>query len=343
MWHLLTVRGEMLHRVELRLDPEIPFTNAFTTVYRQIRRRSRPTRLYKEKIHLSRLGFRILLLLWCRFNASHKVVFLQTADMTIERMAALAASIFDCDPYNLRVARLDPAADISGVSLSWVWSHVRVIHKRSVDACGLPVEQGPERRGGTIYFGRGEDRFRIYDKLAERMAAYSLMKRRWGATSSPTFEEFSGIPADKLQLIRFERQFRIGRIPTQVATLGDLLQNAANFNPFSVVHVQPGGKLEPKTEDYPMHTYFQGRGFGQSVVDLSFARTWIVMNRRTGGNANRMMRKLSDFFPPDPPEFRPPDLFSAYQKSLSHQLNSEIPLAEQGHPPVDTTPDRGNE
>lgn len=313
----------MLDRLEARVGPEIPFTNYFESAYRRLRRESLPTELYKEKIFLGReFGSKVILLLWCRFGASHKVVFLETARTTLRQMAATIESIFECNSWDLRLARVDAAVDVYGIPMEWVRGHVRVPHKRSLREFGTFTHTNPQNRSGTLYFGRGGDFFRIYDKLAEQMKKYLRIARKIDPDAYPSFEEFSGIAPTDLQVTRFERQMRIGRIPPSIATFGDLERNIVNCDPFSPIVIHPGGKLDLNNNGkYLARRCSEGNALRQTIVECGLAKTWALLSAQTGGNASRKIRQLSDFLPPDPVNFRPPNLLAMFQESICRQLS----------------------
>ncbi len=307
----------MFDRVEARAGPEVPFTQEFESACRGLRRYRDPADNYKEMIYLREFGVDAILFRWCRFGASHKLVFLQAGRKTLRQIAIGIATILDWDPYDLQLARLDLAVDVPGISMEWVLGHVRVAYKRSFRQVG-----GTARKlGKTMYFGRGPDSFRLYDKRVERLIEYKRLARRFGADSLPSFEEFSGISGTVLEVLRVERQMRIGRIPPQIATLRDLEQNITSYDPFSSMVIHRGGKVEPKTEEHSIRRYSEGIELRQTIGERGLAKTWALLNARTGGNASRKMRQLSDFLPPDPEGFCPPNLFEMFQESISRQLS----------------------
>lgn len=311
----------MFDRVELRADPEIPFTDCLETLYPNLRRRSSPTENYKGMLDLRGFGLEALLFIRCRFGATNKIVFRGAAKMTLRQMAAGAAGVFDCDPYGLRLARLDPALDIPGISMEWVRSHVRVARKRCLKEIGGTAKNP----GQTLYFGRGGDSIRLYDKRLEQMRKYERLMRKLGPESLPSFEDFSGIPTG-LPVVRIERQMRVGRIPPQLDTLGSLEQNISKFNPFAAIVIHRGGKPEPKDDDYSIRKYMEGKGFRQTILERGLANTRALLNARTGGNASRKMRQLSDFLPPDPVGLSPLNLFEMFQESIGRQISvSAVP------------------
>jgi hypothetical protein len=307
----------MFDRMELRADPEIPFTDCLETVYPNLRQRSSPTENYKGMLDLRGFGLEALLFIGCRFGATNKIVFRGAAKMTLRQMAAGAARVFDCDPYDLRLARLDPALDIPGISMEWARSHVRVARKRCLKEIGGTANNS----GQTLYFGRGGDSIRLYDKRLEQMRKYERLMRKLGPESFRSFEDFSGIPPTGLPVVRIERQMRVGRIPPQLDTLGSLEQNISTFNPFAAIVIYTGGKPEPNDDDYSIRKYMEGKGFRQTILERGLANTRALLNARTGGNASRKMRQLSDFLPPDPEDFSPPNLFEMFQESIGRQLS----------------------
>jgi hypothetical protein len=311
----------VLDRVEVKLDPEVPFTNYFQSVCGDLRWESSPTELYKEKVYLEgEFGATVILLRWCRFGASHKIVFLETAKTTLRQMAETIENIFDCTSGDLRLARVDAAVDVPGIPMEWVRSHVSVPHKHYLKEFGTSRDAKTQNRTGTLYFGRGGDFVRIYDKRAEQMKKYMSLKRKVEPESLPSFEEFSGIASTDLQVTRFERQMRVGRIPPSIATFGDLEQNIANFDFFSPIVIHPGRKPEPNNEEYSLRRYLEGKGLRQTIIELGLAKTLALLNAKSGGNAGRKVQLLSDFLLPDPAGFTRPNLFAIFQESVGRQL-----------------------
>jgi hypothetical protein len=67
--------------------------------------------------------------------------------MTIQDVAALILKVFDRDPWDLQLARVDFALDLRDVAMDWIRAHVRVLHKhwkdeRSFDGRSKGLEQG---------------------------------------------------------------------------------------------------------------------------------------------------------------------------------------------------------
>lgn len=307
----------MFDRVELRADPEIPFTDCLESAYPDIRQKSSPIKNYKGRLDLKKFGLEAFLFIRCQFGATNKIVFRRATKTTLRQMADGAAKVFDCDVYDLRLARLDLAVDLHGISMEWVRGHVRVARKRCLKEIGGTAKNP----GQTLYFGRGGDSIRLYDKRLEQMRKYERLMRKLGPESLPSFEDFSGIPPNGLPVVRIERQMRIGRIPPQLDTLGSLEQNITTFDPFAPIVIHRGGKPKLNPEEYPVRKYFESTGFRQTIIERGFAETWAFVNARTGGNASRKVQQLSDSMPPDPEDFSPPNLFAMFHESIGRQLS----------------------
>jgi hypothetical protein len=255
-------------------------------------------------------------------------------------MALGVAIVLDGDPYDLRLARLDMAIDLSGISMGWARGHVRVARKQSLREIGAPRDVTTTNPGNTLYFGRGPDFIRIYDKRTERLKEYRYLRHKLGAEILPSFEKFSGMPPGDSPVVRVERQLRIGKIPPQLATLGDLERNINTFDPFSHMVIHPGGKPEPNSEHYSLRRYLEGVGLRQTIAELGLPKTWALLNARTGGNASRKIQQLSDFLPPDPEGFSSPNLFAMFQESIGRQL-SRSSEPDETHVQKDSVGDGG--
>jgi len=95
---------------------------------------------------------------------------------------SMIGQIVDCDPAGCRLGRIDLAADVRDVSLSWFREHTYVQYKQFLCAHAKLVEAEFSEMGKkvyqTLYFGKRPSCIRIYDKTAERTAHYELWKKR---------------------------------------------------------------------------------------------------------------------------------------------------------------------
>jgi hypothetical protein len=230
--------------------------------------------------------------------------------MSLREMVVVIESVFECDPWDLRLARLDLAVDVPGIPFNWFRNHMCVPRKRQIKVIGIE-EDTQDGGGGSMYLGGGADLVRLYDKEAELRSK----SRRPAET-------------ERLALTRIERQLRSGRIPRELTHLGALMNNAAHFNPFASVILLPGGNPQPSPQDYPLRRYLEGIGLRQLIGHLGLQRVWNVLSVRSRGNARRKFRQLSDFLPPDPEGFQVPDLFALYLRSLHCQLSGHKSVTE---------------
>jgi hypothetical protein len=290
----------VIDKLEVAVDPETPLNARFESEYRQMRQM--PHKLYKEKTLLRPLGMDAILFRYCRYNARHKLSIVQVSQMTIQDVAKLIEKVFDCDPWDLRLARVDFAVDLPNVSMPWVRAHVRVPRKRWKDERGFDKQSGDSTQGMSLYIGSKADLFRFYDKAAQ-------LNRR-------------GACGGDVALTRIERQLRTSRIPIAISTLSGLSMNVSEFNPFASLSFATGGEVEPGFEGNSARRALEGTGFRNWVQEQGYAKTWERLNALSRGNAARIVRRLGNFVPPDPEGLEVPDLFAIHRESLMHQVGA---------------------
>jgi len=291
----------VIDTLEVSVNREIPFTAEFRNAYRHIYTEA-ISEHYKTRADLRACGLPATLHYSCRFTRNHKLGILRVAERSFEQIMTTIQQVFECDPLNLRLARIDFAVDVPGIPVKWFRNHMCVPRKRRVRVFGLKPESKDDN-SETIYFGSGADLVRVYDKVAEAKAKHRQLP-----------------PGENTVLTRVERQCRSGRIPRVLTTLADLMHNATTFNPFATVLLLSGGRCEPNIDDYLLRTYLEGTGFRQLVIDYGLQQVRNMFGSRSRGNASRKIRQLRDFLPPDPEGLQLPDLFSLYVRSLNRQL-----------------------
>ena len=283
----------------------VQFTKDFESLYRSIRPKS-ASKYYKERLDLRQVDVDAVLHRHCRFNGKHKLAILKAAEKSLPQIATLIGQVFECDPWDLRLARIDFAVDVPGISIRWFRVHMCVPRKQKIKVVGINRET-PGDGIETAYFGNGADFIRVYDKENQ----LNCKSRRPVDTARPA-------------LTRIERQVRSGRIPRELTTLRNLMINATNFDPFASVILLPGGKPQPDPKDYLLRRYLEGIGFRQLVSDYGLQEVWSILSARSSGNARRKLRQLDDFIPADPADVQVPNLFSMYQRSLYWQLSGNL-------------------
>lgn len=289
----------LIDKLEVTLHAEIPLSIEVEAGLGSAKKMREP-KMYQEGFDLAPLGIPATLQRRCFFGATQRLSIKGAGRMTLREMAAVIERVFNADPWKARLARIDMAVDLEGVSIDWIRSHVRVAHKRD---CW--EERGSTDCGGmSLYVGHTADLFRFYDKLAE-----SLYRNGAPVKVPPV-----------VPLSRIERQLRTARIPARMSTLSGLMQHGLDFNPFSPLRFAEGGKTEPRMRDYAPRDYLSGMGLRGQIYKRGFARFYQDLNECSKGNAQRVMKRLRDFLPSDSEGFCDLDLFTSYRSNLVRQL-----------------------
>ena len=286
----------MIDKLEITVDAEVPLRKEIESKLSSVRKIKDPEP-YQKGFELEDVGLPASLFRRCRYNGTQRLCVKRVSGMTVQQISEVIGQVFNSDPWEVRIARLDLALDLPGISMDCIRDHVRVSHKRDVEPTGT-----------SIYIGSGKDRFRFYDKAAEA---------RFRGT----------VPLNNISsepLSRIERQLRTARIPPQISTLSQLVRNLLYFNPFSPVRLAEGGKPEPRIQDYGARDYLSGIGLRELIKQFGYARAYQQISECAGGNVGRILTRLRDFVPPDPSGFCRLDLFAMYRHSLVRQIGEEV-------------------
>ncbi len=314
----------MIDKVDLRVPVRAPYTREFATFRREIQGTERdPFRAschYVGVADLRDFGYPAIHHSTCLHGreGTHKLELVDTGIMSLARMQHEAERIFDVDARRLGVMRLDLAADVLGVPVSWFSDHVRAVWKRWVADVGQ-VEVARMGKGEiqTIYFGKRLNCFRIYNKIAEWRHQYARLKRGTDA-GYPSFKEVFRYPETGVVLTRVERQMGGGRIPERVSTFGKL-RTLADFNPFDRLQFLGTGEPEPRIEDYGFEKYAIGMFLRDRAQSLGGHRLRSWLNRNANRNAGRILHTYHDFLPAEE-GITPEQLLETYQQSVARQL-----------------------
>jgi hypothetical protein len=121
---------------------------------------------------------------------------------------------------------------------------------------------------------------------------------------------------------RFERQCRGQSVPEVLNSFAKL-PYASTFNPFDVVEIVSSGEAAlPTIEQCDTPTeYFIGKGLNRQCNEMGMQRFRPWLNKKTGGNAARMLRRYHRFFPSEGgPTLTSNQLYETFQKSMERQL-----------------------
>lgn len=117
---------------------------------------------------------------------THKVQMIGSGHYSMREHIGHLESIVDTDPLALQPMRTDLTVDLPGVTVGWVLDHASVERKRFTAEIGKPERAESDvymtlgrREVETIYSGKRPNCYRVYDKTAERRAAWAREFRGW--------------------------------------------------------------------------------------------------------------------------------------------------------------------
>ena len=136
----------------------------------------RASELYEYAGNLKEYGHDLRLNMYCRMNKSgdHKIELYDVGTKTKSEILREISEIFDFDPLDAGVMRIDLAVDIHGVPLKWFRESVRVMHKRFVHL--LPT--------GNFSMKWAKGKFKLPTSANGRICSASTTK--WQITAMPT-------------------------------------------------------------------------------------------------------------------------------------------------------------
>src|SRR5215472_14929135 len=141
----------------------------------------KPSKFYKAVADLRAIGLDAILHIEQKRYGTHKVELIETGKKGMAEIHETLERIVNCDPGGCRLGRIDLAADVRDVPLSWFRDHTYVQYKQFLCAHAKFVEAEMSEMGRkvyqTLYFGKRPSCIRIYDKTAERTAHYELWKK----------------------------------------------------------------------------------------------------------------------------------------------------------------------
>jgi hypothetical protein len=333
----------VIDKVALRIPGFTPYSPGFGELYRELR--SDPKGPFRHSAHylaaadLRAYGFPVLLYTHNTHDklGNHKLEFLETGKLGYTQIRQEIHRIFDTDAGSLPVMRVDLAADVVGVTVGWFMQQLLVQYKRwtcdvgRIDATDVQISSMGKTGVETFYYGRRPNLVRVYNKIAERLAEYSRLKKRaWGeakkkamggpvAFSFPDFETTFGYPEKGLILTRVERQIAGGRVPQAIGTFGRL-RAAADFDPFDKLIFLDGGAPEPNPNDYAFDTHGKGMFIRWLIEKEGIHRAKQKLNRLSPRNASRLLRTYKDFLPDDSVRVTQKELVEKYRQSVLNQL-----------------------
>jgi len=327
----------MLDKVELRVPGQTPFRPEFQWIEKEIPYAGQCSLIrrsvhYQGGVNLRPFGLDAMLHAYFKrvLRGPHKLELLRTGRKSLKEMAGIVTALFNVDPSDLGIMRLDFAADLQGIPLDYLHSCLRVKFKRTSTERGeLDYENIGKKRLEYFRYGTKPNCVRVYDKVIECKARLPELEILLRATGVPvTFEEAFGFSPDAT-LSRVERQAGGGRVPAQLSTFHNLHQ-ADTFDPFTNVEIVPDALIIPDPKRYGESGALKLLGL-RSLIDqygLQNARAMLNGN----GNAKRYLDAYSKYAKQCESEYHvsADTLFAAYRDSVRKQINGTISSPQCG-------------
>ena len=315
----------MIDKIDVRVPAQTPYSRGFGSLYGELRRSPddpfRDSRHYGAVADLRPYGYEAILHAHCKHGrkGNHKLELLDTGSMTYPRMRTEIERLFAVHANTLPLMRIDLAADVRDVPVSWFMHHVRARYKRSVADIGkTEYSRMGKAEVETLYLGKRPNCFRIYNKIAESQQQYQRLKRRKADADLPSFESLYGYSESDV-LTRVERQIGGGQVPSSIEKFGQLV-GIADFDPFERLEVVPNGIPEPDPRDYELNFYLRGMGLRTCIEREGIHRTKSWLNKKSTRNASRILKKHKDLIPHSEHELDAGQIREIYRESVRRQL-----------------------
>ena len=325
----------MIDKADLRVQSGVPFTRQFQKVYEASRDAQRSpwksSRYFVLTADLRDFGYEVRLHMYSALTAKpiHKLEIYDAGEKSYGEMLSLAASIFDCDPGEMGLMRVDLCADVYGTDVGWFKRHTIIQSKQTHREFGSvsPYQTIRKGRAETLYAGVKPNQFRIYNKSEERLVRwkwYVRQLKRDAPELDPTpYEVMYGHSPDTV-ITRIERQIA-GR---DLSRLGfsnfQSLLAAPSVAPFEKIVFYDASDQEPSIDDYGFTTWTSGMYLRSMVQDDGLAAARGFMKDQLGRNIYREWKRMQPFLhvPDECIGLDGSTLTTLFQQSTSRQFMS---------------------
>lgn len=177
------------------------------------------------------------------WKADDKVELVETGILKMSDMRDTIETMYQFEPGESRVIRLDLCSDIEKTPVEWFRNNTYFSHKQNHRT--VPFSEMSSRRAQTIYAGQKPRQIRIYDKTGHR--AYLLARETRSIKRWDRIEAFGGTP-EKPGSMTFEQRWKyspdtiVTRIERQMGggepkvcgldRMGNLDRLAFGYDPF---------------------------------------------------------------------------------------------------------------
>lgn len=253
-------------------------------------------------------------------RGNFKIEFKDVLNLRATDFITIIQHLFSIDSAkarHLKVARVDFTVDVK-VPVDWFREHARVLYKQVT----TQYRKDETRFGvSTLQFGKRPDLYRIYDKVEQIRTNRQFQGDP--RTKKPAKVLLVAEAGRRPIFTRVERQCTIPRVPPDLSTLGELLENAANFDPFKKIILKTG-KEQPDASELKPNEWLMVLGLQAAIQEHGYEGVRAKLNRG-GGNAARTFHKYSLFLN-NAREIKitREALREAYRRSTAKQLNEGL-------------------
>lgn len=347
----------MLDKCNVRIPAETPFAGAMKDIAIELKRGQvgpfHKNQYYTYSGHVGDLlGIDAIVQLWClNGKPNHKVDIVGVGAKTFPQITSILSQLFEVDPLGLELMRVDLAADVHGIPVSWFRDHMHVRYKRFAER----IEKSSETEvkfvamgnaeAQTFYAGRDDNVIRVYNKTAELRRQWLRLRRKrerfnnglrhfdltddqreFAPVNVPTFEEFclfqNFSSAEDTTVTRVERQIT-GTMPDELRSVDDL-RRLPEFRPFKhfAISNSKRSRLPALSHwDGSVRDYLAVRGLQQLIRDYgSLQHATSIINRHGRGNGKRIMESLTPFLPSSGFSLTVHELNDIYKRSVMRQV-----------------------
>jgi len=247
--------------------------------------------------------------------------------------------------------RVDLAADIHDVPVSWFQENARFQYKRFSSRIEKARETELEFIGmnsaqaQSLYAGRKPNCIRIYDKISELQKQWRKIakdyerfnrgmtdfemtdeQRYYGQRIPHSFEKLcrnEGFEySEGMVLTRVERQIGGDRFPPELRTIADL-RRAPEFNPFAglqLISANPVAKMPPASE-IGIRDWLAAKRLHHLISELGGAQPAVSFVRKhANGNGRRVLDALLPYLPTELRNVTSESIYGEYRNSVLRQL-----------------------
>ncbi len=277
------------------------------------------TKYYSRVADLRRYSLRSILFFDQKDSGNHKLEIVGTGTMHLSDIMFEVKRVFEFDPMEAEIMRIDFAVDVSGYTVEWFRQNARVARKRYTSEFNRSVSE--RKRVETLYFGQRPNLFRVYDKTEERRVEYERLHSRWnGRDPIPTFKERYGQREDDI-VTRIERQYGRARVPKAIRTLGQLQNNAAHFDPYGPFQFLPNTISDEWVNELSGDKFLKGHGWLRLREQYGAHQAKRLLDKKSCRNTNRLLAELTMSMSADRAS-KPPDLLAIFKEAIIQQVSA---------------------